>query len=211
MVEARRDLLEVVGHEHDRPRSAVTPRVLEVAHEQLARGAGRGWPSVRRASRRSGSGMSARAIDVRRRSPAERVANGWSTVGPRPIRPASSPARSPIGFVVHVPPRLERAVARGHDQGPGRQVGAHRRLDRRCRRCRSAGGARGHRRGRIARRARRPYRRSARATSRRPRAASSCPSRWRQDDPALAVGNVPVDAGRGSSAGAPDDHVVASR
>ena len=44
--------------------------------------------------RRSGSGMSARAIEVRRRSPADNVANGWSTWTPRPRLAARAPARS---------------------------------------------------------------------------------------------------------------------
>ena len=122
----RRDLLDVVRDEDDRGRS------------RLARPAGRGRASsVSRAPRsrlaagssrssRSGSGMSARAIETRRRSPADSVPNGWSASGrPRPGRARSAAARARSASRVVVPPRLGGRVPGGHhevDAASGRRA-----------------------------------------------------------------------------------------
>ena len=96
---------------------------------------------------------------------------------PRPMLAERSRRAFAVGVVVHVPPRLEGAVAGGHDQRRRREVRAHRAPRWRCRRTRPAAAARAHRSGRSARRGRRPCPSSATGSSRRPTAASSCHSR----------------------------------
>ncbi len=103
MPEARRDLLEVVRHEHDRP-----PALGSAARPSGRRGASRGRARSRLAAgsssrSRSGSGISARAIETRRRSPADSVPNGWSAPAaiPTPAEQARARARSSSVYSCH--------------------------------------------------------------------------------------------------------------
>ena len=128
-------------------------------------------------SSRSGSGISARAIEVRRRSPADSVPYGMirDALEPEPVE--EPPRPRPVVIRVDVPPRLGRGVAGGHhDRRPasGRRGG---RLD----------GAPGRpdASSMLARvdpavapdRGRRRCPRSATAPGRSSTAASSCPTR----------------------------------
>ena len=77
--DARRDLLEVVGHHHERS-VAVAGQLGEQRHQRLRGRRGRGPRTARRRAAARDRPSAARATSSRLRSPSERVASSWARV-----------------------------------------------------------------------------------------------------------------------------------
>ena len=200
VVEARRDLLEVVGDEHDRPPAVARRQARSDRASSVSRAARSRLAAGSSSRSRSGSGIRARAIETRRRSPADSVPNGWSArVGH--ARPApSAPGPGPVGVgrtrATTARSRACRAVmTRSTGGGPARRTAstalparAHPRaqladVDLAVARAEDLDGAGG-----------RPERQPE-----RPRAASSCPSRWGRGRPSARRRRPASRSGRGWS------------
>ena len=197
MPELRRDLFDVVAHEHKAAWRRPGREAAEIADERLAR------PEVE-----AGPGLvEDQQVGVRHQCPGDldppllagrRVPNAWSCRPPAPIwsRPAGVVA---VAGRVGVPPRREGGVPGGDDHVECRQPGSIADSSRRPR-SRRAAGDRGHRRRRLPRRGPPPSRSSARDTCSRRERGSSCPIRSGRRRPSAHRRRPTSRSGRGSSA-----------
>ena len=94
VVEPGRDLLDVVRDEHDRGRAVGRPQAGRGRASRVSRAPRSRLAAGSSSSRRSGSGISARAIETRRRSPADSVPYGWSARPPEPEVRRAAPGRA---------------------------------------------------------------------------------------------------------------------
>ena len=199
VVEAGRDLLEVVRDEHDR-RPVAGRRRARSGPRGASRGPrGRGWRPARRAAagpgRASAPGRSRRAV--------ARLPTGSRTAGRRRRSSRRVPARPGRGLG----PSSEYSCHHG-SVAAWRAVMTRSTGRRSSRRTASTAlpaeadtppELARHRPSRSASRGPRPCPRSATASGRRPRAASSCPSHWDRARPSVRPPGPASRAVRGSS------------
>ena len=119
MGDARGDLLDVVGDEHEGPVSGSAAKAAMRATRRSR--APRSSPAAGSSRRRSsGSPMSARARSTCWRSPSDRTPNSWSATRRQARLGQQRVGTGVVVGLVVVPPRLERGVAAGEHDVVGR-------------------------------------------------------------------------------------------